>query len=766
MVDYFCFLAVVSAALERAHPSFGPHVKVERKDSLHSSAVPRENISSVDIAVDPIIVKCISKRPEQLKQLVRDLHVELKFDGDNGKVVCFSTIHTKAGWKEVATTSVGSYIDSNYISIPDQWVPKDAQGELYGHLANQKGLVFEVSKDGTILKIGGEKKVVQSLEGTLKDIFDRYTVDTAEVRFDQDPETFHFLTQVKLPQMSDQLTYIQISKDPHIPSLTLRGVKKDVVQFQSELPKIGIHSRVTIRLQPHVMSYLRTQDGQCQLQNYLSQAKVQAAPYFTSQGMQTLLCESAHVDTVKGITANLATVMSVVERKIPSSFEAEQENYLQLCQTCEKQHHVKVSHAGKVLVVAGMTSGVDTCIAELYKFIQSSCTVEEHISIERGELRLLLSHMKPKWDTIVKSCESSEFVVVLSVPQLRPNDDESISRIQLSGERDCVKRISSQITKLQGTICKQSDVIEQADIEFLTSEKARTYLDGIEFRERVIIEVAVPVSSPTPTLAHAVGTKHYLKCRAKLNEMSTFYLYIGDISEFNGADVIVNAANIELKHIGGVALALLQKGGPIIQEESTRYIRSHGKLKPGDAWLTTKVGSLPCKALVHTAGPKWSGNYHKDSRILENACMQALQTSVQHKYRSIAFPTISAGIYGFPIDKCAVCMVKTILKFSQAPSDLKDIIVVIHTSKSADANFFLSALKQHLPPDSIHVNDEQASMAQKHSKAETMPPGASKSAKKKKSTKKSHSTMPSAAVSKVPPGVLDCIKLVKGIEPS
>ena len=761
-------LAVVSAVLERSHPCFGPQVQVERKDSLHSSTIPRENVSSVDIAVAPIIVKCINKRPEQLKELVKDLHIELKFDDDNGKLICSSTIYTKAGWKEKATTTIGSYVESNYISTPDQWVPKDALPELYGHLSNQKGLEFEVSKDGTNLKIGGEKKVVQSFEVTLKDIFDRYTVDTADVKFNRDPETFHFLTQVKLPQISSQLTQIQISKDPHIPSLTLRGMKKDVIEFRSELQKLGVHAKVTLELQPHILNYLYTQDGQCQLQNHLSQAKVQAALYVTSRGVPTLLCESVHMDAVKSVATYLATVLSAAQHKMPLSFESEQENYLQLCQTYEKQHHVKISHARNVLVIAGMKPGVDSCSTELYKYILNSCTVEECIAIERGELRLLLSHVKAKWDTIAKNCETSEFVVELTVPQLQPNDDESISKVQLRGERDCVKKISLQVSKLQGSICKQSEVIEQADIEFLTSEKARTYLDGIEFRERVVIEVTVPMSNPTPALAHAIDTKHFLKCQAKLSEMTNFYLYIGDITEFSGADVIVNAANIELKHIGGVALALLKKGGPIIQEESTRYVRSHGNLKPGDAWLTTKVGNLSCKALVHVVGPKWSGNNdRRECHILEDACMQALQkSSREQNCRSIAFPTVSAGVYGFPIDKCAMCMVKTILKFSKTPSNLKDIIIVIHTSKSRDADLFISALKQHLPPDSsIQVNDEPTYMAQKHStvsKAASMPTGTSKSAKKKKSTKKSGSILPSGAVSKVPPGVLDCIKLVKG----
>ena len=78
----------------------------------------------------------------------------------------------------------------------------------------------------------------------------------------------------------------------------------------------------------------------------------------------------------------------------------------------------------------------------------------------------------------------------------------------------------------------------------------------------------------------------------------------GDITEFR-ADVIVNAANEELKHIGGVADSVLKKGGQVIQQESDRYVRSHGSLKPGEIWLSHVVGNLSCSALIHAVGPRW-----------------------------------------------------------------------------------------------------------------------------------------------------------------
>ena len=756
---------MVSTVLGQSHPTLGPHIKIGRNDPLNLPSESSENVSSVDIKFDPIIIKCLNKHPEPLLELeaIKDLQIELKFDDTNGKIVCSSTRCTKAEWKKTATRSIHSYVDSNYTTLSNHSVPKDALQEVYGHLSNVKGVQFVLSDDGRYLKLGGEKKVVESFSKTLKDIIDRYTVDKINQKFDQNPENFQFIVQVKLPEMKSHLHQLQITEDPLAHSLTIQGTKKEIAKFTEMLPKLCKHCQVKVEVHAHISGYLRTDDGQVQLRSILQRENTQAAIYITSKKRLIFLCDPAQSDSVKRFVTSLEKLVSVSERKVPSSFDNKQENYLQLCQTYEKQHHVQVSHSTYALVVAGMKSGVEVAAPKLYDFILESCTIEDCIIVERGEYRLLLSHMKDKWKIIEQKCESSAFAVTLSIPKLQHHDVDPMSKILIRGEKDCVNNISREISKLKNCICKRSEAIKQADTTFFSSDNARTYLDGIEVRDHVTIEVVLPESNPS--VPHTVGHTCHLKCTAILTQRVLAYVYVGDICDFD-ADVIVNAANCELKHAGGVAYALSRKGGPIINEESTQFIKKHGKLNTGDAWLTTKVGNLPCKALVHTVGPVWSSDHEKDTRLLESACIQSLlQSSQGQKYQSIAFPAISSGLYRFPIDKCAQCMVKAMIKFtnSDTPSQLNSIHFVIHHSNSEYVKYFTSALESNLPAGSVTINNEKM-IRPKLEIASRVPMTSNELLiEKKPASKKSSSMSKRAAIHEtIPPGVLDCIKLTKG----
>jgi O-acetyl-ADP-ribose deacetylase (regulator of RNase III) len=119
----------------------------------------------------------------------------------------------------------------------------------------------------------------------------------------------------------------------------------------------------------------------------------------------------------------------------------------------------------------------------------------------------------------------------------------------------------------------------------------------------------------------------------------------GDITE-RKVDVIVNAANSYLQHGGGVAAAILRKGGSVIQEESNKI----GFVPVSGAVLTT-AGRLSCKAVIHTVGPQM-GEGNEDEKLKESI-INVLQLASQKKFSSISMPAISTGIFGFPKDRCA-----------------------------------------------------------------------------------------------------------------
>jgi O-acetyl-ADP-ribose deacetylase len=124
---------------------------------------------------------------------------------------------------------------------------------------------------------------------------------------------------------------------------------------------------------------------------------------------------------------------------------------------------------------------------------------------------------------------------------------------------------------------------------------------------------------------------------------------VGDITE-RSVDAIVNAANSFLKHGGGVAAAIVRKGGTIIQEESYRILTSKGPVSVGTAVITT-AGKLPCKAVIHAVGPRM-GEVNEDYK-LRKAVRSSLLLASKKGFRSISMPAISSGIFGFPKDRCS-----------------------------------------------------------------------------------------------------------------
>jgi O-acetyl-ADP-ribose deacetylase (regulator of RNase III) len=131
----------------------------------------------------------------------------------------------------------------------------------------------------------------------------------------------------------------------------------------------------------------------------------------------------------------------------------------------------------------------------------------------------------------------------------------------------------------------------------------------------------------------------------------------GDITD-QIVDVVVNPANSHLKHGGGVAGAILRKGGKIIQTESDKI----GFVPVGSSVITTS-GKLPCEAIIHTVGPKM-GEGNEDFK-LSKSIHSSLSIASDNRYKSISIPAISSGIFGFPKDRCANILLDESIKFLQ-----------------------------------------------------------------------------------------------------
>jgi O-acetyl-ADP-ribose deacetylase (regulator of RNase III) len=129
----------------------------------------------------------------------------------------------------------------------------------------------------------------------------------------------------------------------------------------------------------------------------------------------------------------------------------------------------------------------------------------------------------------------------------------------------------------------------------------------------------------------------------------------GDITE-RDVDAIVNAANSHLQHGGGVAGAIVRKGGQIIQEESNRI----GFTPVGTAVITV-AGRLPAKFVIHAVGPRM-GDGDEDNK-LKRAVLSSLDLASEKGLKSISMPAISSGIFGFPKDRCSKILIHEVVRF-------------------------------------------------------------------------------------------------------
>lgn len=146
----------------------------------------------------------------------------------------------------------------------------------------------------------------------------------------------------------------------------------------------------------------------------------------------------------------------------------------------------------------------------------------------------------------------------------------------------------------------------------------------------------------------------------------------GDITEL-GVDAIVNAANAQLKLGSGVAGAIRRKGGPKIQKECYEI----GGTFVGGAVITSG-GNLKAKYVIHAVGPRM-GEGEEDQK-LKNATLNSLKLMDKHNLHTIAFPAISTGVFGYPIEKCANIMISTTKDYLKKETHVKEVIFCLYTS--------------------------------------------------------------------------------------
>ena len=355
-------------------------------------------------------------------------------------------------------------------------------------------------------------------------------------------------------------------------------------------------------------------------------------------------------------------------------------------------HHFALRDEELVLVSSSESSS--SLFGDYKFFIGEECSSVETIYFKKGAWRFLQTKSAgKKWTEITEELKKMDVAIVsLSKPYVRK------PFVKIKGILESVAIAKEKLSALQNSIIEQSIPIARPGVcrYFFDDPNGQMILQGVETKANVCIEMGVKEDEQNSTRSTITGAEFVRICFGNTNEMKTINIYVGDITEFNKAEVIVNAANENLMHAGGVAQAIEAKGGAEIRQDSERYVRARGKVSTGSAVLFNRVGNLPppYKAIVHTVGPRWYQRNEKEKSLLKKAVFSCLKEAKD--YNSIAIPAISGGIYGFPSDVCAIVLMEAAKAFSEKEkhSTLNEINFVVFQD---NVDTFVSAAKAVFP---------------------------------------------------------------------
>jgi len=676
--------------LNQSHPRLGNDVVVTQCTSTPSLSVvstPPVAASAVKpvshefvVEVSKPFVNCLNNDIKTLEKLLTPLCATLSVDTEKEQVI----VHSSSGhenvdaWKVNCQSAIESYrasLVTETVTFPDE-IKSVVLSFVITCIRSYPLADISVDKEDLKISVCGEKQIVNEVKSKIDDVCDAEMAKKEFVSID-DTKFLAFLN-LMLNELQKSHSEISITIDLDSCCVSITGTRAAREVFRKDLDKLK-HKMVCVkvRISNEIVRFLSTTLGKNLLQTYLQGFELLVTEHFDQEGALILLCSLKHdgINVAKRIQDNLVSINVPYPPVFVPSFKSEA--WATLCSSLEEAYHVSVSFVNDKLTVIGDIKSIGSVKQDIQQFIESECHAEKSILLCGAQWRLLTSHMFKKWSKIEQKLENES-----KIKCVFPDEKAKKSSILLKGEKPVVADFVKEIEQLISSICT-SPPMEQArpgTVKYFYSEKGMTLIRGIETEEKSCIQLDVLQDSgdddvPASRIVESGSSSNKL-CMGTTKEGKVITLVHGNITEFQ-VDVIVNAANVDLKHVGGVAFAIASKGGPIIQEESNRYIRREGKLSDGDAIMTTKVGKLPCKRLVHAVGPKWNGGLYNEEAFLKRACLESLKLA--SNFKNISFPAISSGVYGFPISKCAACMIKAFVEYSNgnALSSLHEIIIVV-----------------------------------------------------------------------------------------
>ena len=293
---------------------------------------------------------------------------------------------------------------------------------------------------------------------------------------------------------------------------------------------------------------------------------------------------------------------------------------------------------------------------EIHKFVGNRTTMEKEIPIDDPVIGVILRSKAKSLSHLAYANRLSKPLGVTVQCLRRPR-----CGLLLRGSQDAILKVeplvhTRVISQIQSTVDEIKIPVDPLLLPFFSTT------EFAHFKSKLQEDLCVVGTFPTLKKPNQVIKSVYLQttssaCCIKLDICNGCMVN-------EEVDAIVNAANENLHHTGGLARAILNAGGDAIQRESTQHIQAHGKLKTGSV-VCLGAGNLSCKKVIHAVGPRWVDGSCGEEQALYFTVLATIQTAQEEGFESVALPALSTGIFGMPEDVCVRTSIKAVRDFCQ-----------------------------------------------------------------------------------------------------
>ncbi|XP_072288656.1 protein mono-ADP-ribosyltransferase PARP14-like [Eucyclogobius newberryi] len=495
------------------------------------------------------------------------------------------------------------------------------------------------------------------------------------------PALFHILNEVGLQKaVQDICPDIIMAFDKGV--LTLSGMQGEVFKFKSWIleKKMALEKKM-LEIPNPLRDFLQKVDVEQLSQDQFTSQGICAFISFEPKGCFLIGSSERFISSAETKLKSILSVKTLTcqDKEVMrlKKWSDLTKDLLDSCNTANKQT-VQVQVQEQTITIAGFSNPVKEVAESLDGFINDYSRVQERVRLDSCAVVQFIEKKKSEeWATIAKDNQvSAEF-------------DPERPKFTISGPRLHVHNAKSLYLKLTSALINDTLQVQKPGAKKYFMSHGAIYLSSI-LTETGCAVILRPELQDDAEEFEELSDEPDGACRVRVHTVSGVEVLVrkADMCRLK-VDAVVNAANEDLKHIGGLALALLNAAGHEMQRDCDDFIAQNGRLPSGQTHAT-KSYRLPCKHVIHAVGPRYSESGAKRAHFLLNRVVRdSLSQAERLRCASVAVPAVSSGIFGFPLDLCAETIAQAVREYCDDPMNqqvaLRQVQLVDNTDKTVNA---------------------------------------------------------------------------------